>query len=368
MAPGGRNLLVEGLPGKSGDWEMPKLEPASALAHALEADRAAYNARFLLARRGGASVDTAAFAAVLADDVAPAVEAVAAVEPNRVAAVVASLYEIALDLLGRDYLGPQARYPDIVAAWRRLLPVLPRLLAAAPAAVAGTVTNAVRSLAALPGASPDRWIGRMAALGPEIADVAGLRDAGAIVAWQCGLAPLRQAALGIAARLPPAAAAPALGIPAGSTQPVAKALDRLQRDPWWAPGTAAGAGAGAQALRIVATVGGFKGFGGPFLSPPQILASHGAFYAFDREFVWRLHADRFGAVFLRHGPAAALPQQDEAKGFAVDRTGQVSLGGRRAVFPELAEPTTSAFDGTTGAVAVPYSHMISLIAPVENGS
>ena len=83
------------------------------------------------------------------------------------------------------------------------------------------------------------------------------------------------------------------------------------------------------ALRVAAAVGGFKGFGGPFLSPPAVLASGGALYAFDRAFLWRLHADCFGAVFLRQGPASSLPAREEVGGFAVDRAGQVTLGDAR---------------------------------------
>jgi hypothetical protein len=340
---------------------MPRLDPASALARALDADRAAYNGRFLLARRGGARVDPAAFAGVLAEDLAPAAEAVAAVAPERVGPVVAALYDIALDLLARDHLGPNARQAAVVAAWRRLLPRLPRLLAGDPGGVAGAVTNAVHALATTRGADPGAWIDRMGALGPAAGDLDAFRDAGVIVAWQCGLAPLREAALGVAERLPPALAAGALGIPPAAPSRLAEVIARLRRDPWWSPAVPPVQGGGA--LRVAAAVGGFTGFGGPFLSPPKVLASRGALYVFDRAFVWRLHADCFGAVFLRHGAAAALPRRDEVRGFAVDRAGLVTLGERRATFPELAEATTFAFDGTTGAVAVPHSYLVSLIVP-----
>lgn len=346
---------------------MPRLDPASALARALDADRAAYNGRFLVARQAGAPVDPAAFADVLAEDVAPAVDAVHAVAPEWVPPVVSALYDVALGLLARDHLGPKARHPAVVEAWRRLLPVLPRPLAADPGAVAGSVTNAVHTLAATQGADPRTWVDRMAALGPEIVDVAALRDAGAIVAWECGLAPLRQAALDAAGRITPALAARALGVPARSPLPLPEVIARFRRDPWWSPAVPPVSG-GGRTVRVKATVGGFKGFGGPFLSPPGVLASGGALYAFDRAFVWRLHADCFGAVFVRQGPASSRPQREEVEGFAIDRAGHVLLGGSRAVFPELSEPAAHAFDGTTAAVATPYSYLISLVAPAGDGA
>lgn len=277
-----------------------------------------------------------------------------------------ALYGTVLDLYARGFLGPETRHPVIGAAWRRLLPAVPRLVAAEPASIAGAVTNAVHALAIVPGSRPASWIERMVVLGPLCADLAIFRDAGAVVAWQCGMAHLRPAALDAAARLPVAIAAPSLGLPVTDAAGIAAVLARLRDDSWLEPGAAVRPAGGPRELRVVARAGAFRGFGGPFIEPPTVRSSSGgALYASDRDAAWRLHADRFGTVFRRVGPAKiALPPGDPAA-VRVDRNGKVAFAGIEGVFPELAEATSTASDGRTAAVTVRSSHAVILVAPVD---
>lgn len=340
---------------------MPVLDPASPLARVLAADRARYNALVAAARGGGATVDPGDFAALLADTLAPIADAVHAAAPERLAAAVSAIYPIALDLLGRRVLGPESRHPEVGEGWRRLLPALPRLVAAAPAETAGAVTNALHALSGVPGARPEAWIERMAAVGPPCADLPALRDAGAVVAWQSGLAHLRVSALAAAGRLPASVASAALGLGEVSDEAVPAAVERLREDPWLDPAGAFREAANPRSLRIVARAGAFRGFGGPFLAPPTVRSSGGALYASDRDGTWRLHADRFGAVFQRvAGQEVPPPQGRDA--VRVDAVGKVRFAGSEDLFPELADPTSCAAIGVTAAVTVLRSHVVTLLA------
>src|SRR5438552_12780046 len=119
---------------------------SQAFADALEDNRARFNALFAEARWRNASLDGDAFLAFLGSGVAPVVEAVARVAPERVGVVVQALYPLALDLFGKELVGPRARAPLIGEGWRVIAPALARQVAAAPERVMGALTNALYNL------------------------------------------------------------------------------------------------------------------------------------------------------------------------------------------------------------------------------
>src|SRR5262249_17987849 len=152
------------------------------------------------ARQATPALDADALADYLRATVAPIVEAVARVRPDRVGEVTEVLYEFSLDLLGKDLF---ARYPALPVGWRILLGRLPEHLAAEPRRFAGSVTNALYNLSLTPGARPPEWIEAMFHLGGACADTTELLEAGKILAWRCGLAHYRRSALAACRSLPP---------------------------------------------------------------------------------------------------------------------------------------------------------------------
>ncbi|GEM_PF-698904 len=200
---------------------------------------------------------------------------------------------------------------------RALLDVVPRLapwLALAPAATVAAVVDAARAVGGGPGARGDvtAWAARVvdaAAVGvgspanvgpglsaanvgpgPSAADL--VRGAVLVAAWRSGLVRYRDAALDAARSLPEPVARAALSLPAsGAPGPDGRAdaadlravLDRHAADPWWWP--AAGQDderAGARWVRlpgapgpaqVLGRFGGFRGFGGPWLSPALVVGA-----------------------------------------------------------------------------------------------
>jgi hypothetical protein len=292
-----------------------------ALARALEAGRPRYNALFAQARHATPALDAVAFAEQLRVTVAPVVDRVAGIAPERTEEVAAVLFELALDLTAKDLW---RRYPVLAEGWRELLGGLPGQLAAAPRAFAGSVTNALYNLALTPGARPREWLALVLELGPRCPDPALLLEAGKVAAWRAGLAHLREGALATCRRLGPDLGRAALGI-AEAAVPLDEVLERLHADPWLAPAAAAREPGRRRELRLVAAVGGFRGFGGPFLRPPRVAWADGRFLAGDGEAFWVLTADVFGATF--HRTDATLPDgRGRAAGFRIDRRGKVTRG------------------------------------------
>jgi hypothetical protein len=173
------------------------------------------------------------------------------------------------------------------------------------------------------------------------------------------MAHFRKSALEILGELPDETLLLALGFPAGK-RPGRDELLKALRDPWTDPRQPHIPG--QPGLAIVARVGGFRGFGGPFLAPPEVFALDGQLYAFDQAACWSLHADCFGATFQRYGPDFPKGNIEQDGEFSLAKDGSAWRAGLSASFPVLANAKSFASDGTTLAVSLQRSHRIYLVA------
>lgn len=332
----------------------------NAFAHILQAGRARYNAKFAEARWRWPKLAAEAFADLLRTTVAPAVEAVDRQWPDKTAEVAEALYDLALDLLGKEFIGPLSRYPLLTEEWNALLPPLAKFVAQAPRQFVGSVTNALYNLSTTAGARPHEWSSSLLKLAEVCPDAATLLKAGQVAAWRAGLAHYRLGALEICRQLAVAnseVARAALGLPPEATSPLDFILDGMSANPWLTPLAAAHAlQAPASQLKIVARVGAFRGFGGEFLAPPVVVAADGRFVVRDGEDCWQLTADVFGATLHRIPPVKTTPRT------ALPEPWKSALGKRGlADFLELQAITSLAADDITLAVTTSLSHGVRLL-------
>jgi len=236
------------------------------------------------------------------------------------------------------------------------------LLATDPARVAASVTNAACNLAAEPGADSESWLAAMEAAAPLCRDVDTCLKAGQVAAWRCGMAHYRRGALAIVPELPADLLAAALRLPDGVDASREAVVETLG-DPW-RPLASAGKEWRPAGLALVARTGGFRGFGGPFISPPEVFAKDGALFAFDSEVCWSLHADAFGVTFRRFGPELPKGTLEGGGSFTLDECGVARKGPLVGEFPVLRRSSSSASDGDTLAATLPRSHRIYLVAAV----
>ncbi|OAI48266.1 hypothetical protein AYO44_07490 [Planctomycetaceae bacterium SCGC AG-212-F19] len=332
------------------------------LARVLQAGRPRFNALFARARQTTPTLDGAAFAHHLRQIVSPIADAVAAVAADRLGETVNTLYELSLDLVGKD-LG--VRYPAVLQGWMTLLRDFPAHLASAPRLFAGSVTNALYNLATVSGARPEEWLTSMPQVGSRCADVTTFLEAGKICAWRAGMAHYRQGALETCRRLSPQMAGAALGAPdVTDAADIERMIDRLRDDPWLSvQAAAAKAVNGNRRLRVVKKAGGFRGFGGPFPAPPSVTCVDGEFLVHDGESSWHLKADRFGATLQR--TENGVEKGGGAGPFRISANGTVKCGEHSERFPELQGNRSSAANQTTLAVTVPLSHLVYLVALAE---
>jgi hypothetical protein len=245
--------------------------------------------------------------------------------------------------------------------WRELLPVAAARVAREPGRLAACASNAIVNLSTTGGARPREWLDRMIGLAGKCADTTAMLECGKILAWQAGMAQYRTGALHTAATLRHELAAAALGLPQETlADEVSRTIERLKADPWLTSIAALGQADAPPIIRIVAQVGAFRGFGGPFIRPPKVVHDSGAIYALDGEGVWQLVADAYGANLIRTNPRDFPPSG--SNGATIGRNGDVRWGTDRARFPNLTHPVSSAGDDHTLAVTLPTSHHVFLIA------
>ncbi len=127
-------------------------------------------------------------------------------------------------------------------------------------------------------------------------------------------------------------------------------------DPFWRPGTAER----RPALRLIGRVGGFRGFGGPFLAPPRLVSDGARLWAVDGEDGYALHADCFGQMVVRAqgAPGRSAPGTE----LGVHPDGTVVLGDVGARFPELAGAGPAVAAGPLIAVLPRRTHLVALVA------
>lgn len=322
----------------------PRVAPVGpAFRAALERGRKRFNAALAEAASSGA-FDAEAFLASFAAASASAVEAAGLAAPDAVDA----LFELALSQARRTggaFLPP--------AGWAGLLTALGPRFAADPARLAPSLYNALHNLERFPGARPAEWAERLGAASAACPDSSAVLTAGRALSWLCGMAHYREGALAALESLPAAAAAAALGVSAARIPAV---LGALKADPWAGIDGEAGG-----VLKVVHRVGGFRGFGGPFLAPPVIAFMDGVVYARSGSDVWRLHADRFGAALTR---TASGPWKSAApvEGFELASDGRVGHAGRWSRIAELSGASAWTSDGRSLAATLPLSHFVYVVA------
>ena len=332
----------------------------------LRSDRSRFNAKFAEARWRRPRLEPEAWAALLRTTVAPIVEAVNQVQPEQTVEAAEALYDLALELMGQEVLGPRAPYGAVVAGWERLLPRLARFVAAAPRQVAGSVTNALYNLSTTPGARPLEWIDLLLGLADACPDAATLLRAGQAAAWRAGLAHFRYDALEIITELAtvnlPLASA-SLGLPADYSAPLEVVIDRLLANPWLSPTAATHATSSLAApLRLVARVGDFRGLGGEFLTPPVVVGAEGRLVVNEGGRWWWLAADVFGATLQRAPELAVKPQT------AVPAKWKALLqAAKPAGYPHPQSITSVAATDATLAVTSSLSHRVHLLARMPPG-
>lgn len=216
----------------------------------------------------------------------------AAVEDLTLPPELAVLKELAQELTRKHLLGPQSRLPLMNRLWQEILPQLSLEIDLVPLAEA--LSNALYHLCLSPSARPQDWLaylqsglahGQNSSTELLATDLLAFAE---LCAWLSGMAALRERALGHLALLSDAWLA---CLWPGRFQPEILRQSLAQR--WWHPDRTP-AQSPSPAWQNVHILGGFRGWGGPFLLPPQLFTAQGEIWIQSESESWRMYADSFG--------------------------------------------------------------------------
>jgi hypothetical protein len=319
----------------------------------LQSNRADYNARYAEARRQNPDLDSNVFSRFLGEVADPLVQEVARRRPERIVEMVDAVYDAGLELIGQKLAGPASGARWIEEGWKRLVVPAATLLCESPNRALGSVSNAIYLLSTTPGARPREWIQRMEELAPKCSDLASYLKAGQVAAWKAGLAHFRQSALRAAGALPESVVLEVLGAPGGATW---EDLRReLELSPWYNPADPKP----RRALQVVGQAGAFRGFGGAFSVPPEVVAAEEHFLVRSGEECWLLTADLFGATFHRATLEEYERKRKESEVWIKD--GQVRWQDKSFEVPWPGGVTSAAINRHTLAVTSAYTHQVVLM-------
>lgn len=269
----------------------------------LRSGREDFNRQFAHARREHPALDAAAWSSFVESHLNPLVQAVAAIAPDAVVAVVTAAWEIGLGLVGQRLAGPQAKDSAINLTWSSVLVAAAVLVAQAPARIIASLSNAASNLGVstpLSGITPvscasshtvsAQWIPLVQRLATVATNPDDFLAAAQVAAWRSGLAHFRLSALAKAHSLPSELALAALDAAGQDWREISA---KLVADPWFTPTQSEGDV--AQGLRV----GAFRGFGGQFTVPPVLGTFNDQIFVRSGDDVWLLTADAFGATLHR---------------------------------------------------------------------
>jgi hypothetical protein len=226
----------------------------------------------------------------------------------------------------------------------------------------GAVTNAIVNISAAVGEGIRLWVDIMLKIGQRTTLLNEFLEAGKVAAWRCGLTHYRSGALQTCEKLHLDLIKIALGIPVDLSLSQDVLISRLNEDPWLQP-QYAGQSPGKTRL-LLRRSGAFSGFGGGFITPPQVKPGGRGFAvrAADRYFLF--FADIFGSVLLplcreEYDQEVAAAGSEEANpSFKLSPLGTLEYGRFSFSLPRLSGFSSFSSDGHTFSAALPLSHSL----------
>jgi hypothetical protein len=324
-----------------------------ALTNVLRGGRAEFNRRFALAQQRYPGLDAAAFSALLAGPINTIVERVGRVDSGAIPALVDTLYDTSLALLGQRWIGPGGRASALLSGWELLAEHAPALVAQQPQALIISIANALSHWSAHGGG--DDWLLTLTELASRARNPDDLLRAGQIAAWRHGLAHYRSSALERARSLDRELLALALSVTPEDWDE--SMLVRLNAERWYRPDQPDA----AAAPRVVGQVGAFVGFGGRFEEPPLAGEIGGELLLDSGSARFSLYADAYGANVQAHGDGQLLAAQRLPKGWRID--GGTLIGPDCSFgFEDRGAITSAAHSADTLVLTHAWSHAATLVA------
>lgn len=251
------------------------------------------------------------------------------------------LYQTGLSLMGR---GLWDKYPIFAKIWNFVLPNL-SLFDQYPHEALQKLVNAAYNLS-FEKLNTSLWLLGIQRTAHEVHDLKTLETAIVVMAWRSGIVWYRETALAAVAELPESVARALLEVPEAHS--LAFILENLKRSVWFRSETGQ--------YDEHWDLGGFSGFDGQFLNPPEITTLQNVLLAKDSENIWEVYADCYGQQFVKF--EGAWPGSK-----TLADPGILEIGNKRLRIRSFPNASTAALTKHFWAITLPNSHHIFLLRP-----
>jgi hypothetical protein len=334
------------------------------LAVILEKNRHRYNTLFAMARQTRPALDNEILAYYLWAVVQPIVNELDNRRSANTEAVVGALYEHILNLMQTNLLGTQSKLTQFEECWKKGLIQYSELIVSNALEFLIKFSNALFNICSTPNTRPADWIERLISFKSILHDISAFQKVGFVAAWQSGMAHYRSRALQILSEMSDDTFNRILLMEKNTISDKNTMIQELINNPWKNPQHAGLAIRLPEQLKMTAAIGGFTGYGGPFLSPPVVSACSDGIIVHCRNQAWLLHADFYGHVLQIINPYDKI-LKIPARSFTYYKNGTVDKGNLNIFRPELEQATSFAGNDHTFAITSRFSHSVYLFAVVE---
>ncbi|PWT90742.1 MAG: hypothetical protein C5B54_06580 [Acidobacteria bacterium] len=322
---------------------------SAVLAAVLRSGREDFNNRFAIAKRTYQELDAQIFSNLLAECVDPFLQAIAEIRPDQVNVAANAAFDASLILIGQRLIGFHANCDSFGRnVWKQILIPGARIFADRPDRAIASIFNALCNLSGTPGARAEQWTSEVASFLPQCNHDDMFFAIALIAAWRCGLAHFRKTAIDVADRLPEKIVLQLFH--ANDSDGWQSVKKKLMENPWFDP---AHPNQIPDHVRVVAEIGAFRGFGGPFAEPPLVKSNDEDILIRSADESWLLTADSFGSTLHK------IPLAE----FESGKNGEVLPKGLPD-FSAKGKMTSFASSPTTLALTFEYSHRIKLLSLV----
>jgi hypothetical protein len=327
----------------------------------LAGGRHSFNTLFATGRHFYPHIEPEIFSHYLKHIVEPVVISLEKEKNIHLAALVFHLYERLLELIGKRLLANRGRRPYFDEAFTKMICGLPHMILQQPERFTGAVGNAIVNISAAAAGGIHLWVETMLTIGEHTTALDEFLEAGQVAAWRCGLAHYRDSALQICERLRLDLVKIALNVPEDMPLSREVLVSGLKKNPWLEP-RLAGKPPGKTRL-ILRRSGAFSGFGGAFITPPQVKTGSRGFLVRDADRRFIFFADIFGSALLPLREEECDEQvsggkEEQEREFKLTTGGALAYGQSSYSLPRLTGFSSFASSSHTFCATIPLSHSL----------
>ncbi len=208
---------------------------------------------------------------------------------------VLALFEKILSLYSRGFFGNTIKFPYLEVSFKKILTGFDNVFLDKPVLFISTIVNAVVKLSGQLGEKINSWVGCLLLF--KEYDLAAIKQIGFVLAWKSGIARYRKHALELCKNLKSEILCKIF-----NTDISAQIIQRMEKDPWYNPEEIE-----KKEKPELRLLGGFEGFNGKFVKPPNVFLCEGGIVVADGINCHLVYADIYGQELMQiNNPATKI--------------------------------------------------------------